>query len=58
MSWEQLGSIQQQAAADHRAAEVGPPVACPRHGEPLDVHRDGRRNCPYGDYIWNGGPKQ
>ena len=57
MPWEQLQGYLQENRSDKRAFEQEPPVACPFDGEPLDVHPDGRRNCPMGNYTYTGGPK-
>ena len=52
MSWEQLGAIRQQARQDAREHEEKLPEACPNDGTPLQIHPDGRRNCPAGDYMY------
>lgn len=55
MSWEQLRAIAQENAQTLEDERSEPPVACPHHGEPLQVREsDGVRNCPFGDYRWNG----
>jgi len=57
VSWEQLMDILHQSRAGATIDLSEPPVACPYDGEPLDVHPDGRRNCPLGNYTYTGGPK-
>lgn len=47
-----LGAIIDQATAERRAEMSAPPVACPTHGEPLDIGSDGVRSCPFGDYTF------
>jgi hypothetical protein len=57
MPWEQLIDI---VAENRRALSENrfePPIACPFDGEILDVHPNSTRNCPLGNYFWNGGPK-
>ena len=54
MSWQQLLDIRKQAEEDRRLAQTEPPVACPIDGLVLDVRPDGVRNCPAGDFIWQG----
>jgi hypothetical protein len=36
VSWQQLGDIAREAAAEREAERSRPPVACPRCGEPLE----------------------
>jgi len=52
MGWNQLLDTikENRQIAEQEAAE--PPVACPIDGALLDVHADGRRNCPMGNYRW------
>jgi len=57
MSWEQLQAISQENKATRQRDDSAPPVACPIDGSVLDIHPAGRRNCPMGNYTWNGGPK-
>ena len=57
MSWEQLQAIAREDRATRQQEDADPPVACPIDGEVLDIHPRGRRNCPLGNYTWNGGPK-
>ena len=57
MGWEQLSAIAQSARIDAALEAKEPPVACPHDGSILDVRPDGVRNCPMGNYDWNGGPK-
>ena len=54
MSWEQLDSILEANRSDAAAEDRRGPEACPNDGSQLDVHPDGRRHCPAGDYIWDG----
>lgn len=54
MSWESLASMLKETRDRTAAALTQPPVACPNCGMALDVHQDGRRNCPTGDYRWLG----
>ena len=54
MAWEQLAAIQRQNREQKQKELQEPPVACPNDGSVLDVHKDGRRNCPMGDYRWDG----
>lgn len=56
MSWQQLKAIIYEDRAERRRARNLPPVACPNDGDVLDVHPNGTRNCPMGDYTWRGGP--
>lgn len=54
MSWEQLLSIQQEAAID-RARELSePPIACPNDGEPLVANPAGALHCPFDGYTYRG----
>ena len=57
MSWQQLKDILDTNAAEAAAAEAQPPSACPFDGTPLEVGKGGVRNCPMGNYRWDGGPK-
>lgn len=57
MSWEQLQNIAQEAREEHMRELNEPPVACPFDGEPLDINDRGVRNCPLGNYRWEGGAK-
>lgn len=35
--------------------ELGePPIACPIDGELLEINSNNVRNCPLGNYRWNG----
>ena len=54
MPWEQLASMLKETRDRTAAAQAQPPVACPICGMALDVHPDGRRNCPMGDYRYQG----
>jgi len=55
MPWDQLRDIIADNRGTMREAQNAPPVACPLDGELLDVHPDGRRNCPLGNYRWSRG---
>jgi hypothetical protein len=50
MSWEQLQSIIKQNKTIHTRDMNTPPSACPIDGAVLDVHPNGVRNCPLGNY--------
>ena len=52
MSWEQLKSIIDENRQAARQASSEPPVACPIDGDILDIHPDGTRNCPLGNYSY------
>lgn len=54
MSWRQLQSIYEDAAATYASEQDAPPVACPTHGDPLESGPRGELHCPLGDYIWDG----
>lgn len=57
MPYENLKAIlgvNREAAARERDE---PPVSCPIDGDILDIRADGTRNCPMGNYTWNGGAK-
>lgn len=47
MSWEQLLSIQQEAAAEQEAEQAQPPQACPNDGEPLTEGPGGVLFCTF-----------
>jgi hypothetical protein len=53
MAWQQLLDIQKRTKDDAREAAL-PPSACPIDGLPLDIRQGGVRNCPAGNYTWNG----
>lgn len=55
MSWETLKAIldENRLAAAQEAQE--PPVACPIDGDILDIHPNGTRSCPMGNFVWGGG---
>lgn len=57
MSWEQLLDIQNQSRDDARREAGEPPIACPIDGTILDIRGDGVRNCPMGNFRWEGGIK-
>lgn len=50
--WATLLETARWNAAELDRERTEPPVACPTHGEPLDVRSDGARNCPFGDYRY------
>lgn len=52
MSWQQLSDMIKLNRERLEEAKRDAPVACPIDGEILDVHPDGRRNCPLGNYRW------
>ena len=52
MPYEQVKAILAENRAARSVPAAEPPVACPIDGEPLDVHPDGSRNCPFGNYRW------
>jgi hypothetical protein len=52
MPWEQLKEYLDENRREAERERAEPPVACPRHADPLDIHPDGRRNCPLGDFRW------
>ena len=52
MAWEQLLSIQAEAAGYAREELTEPPLACPFDGEPLDQSPDGGVFCTLGNYEW------
>jgi hypothetical protein len=47
VSWEQLLSIQREAAQVERDQRERDPVACPNDGEPLSLGPDGKLFCRY-----------
>jgi hypothetical protein len=55
MSWYGLLAILRQQKTEKETWEREPPVACPIDGAILQIHRDGRRRCPLGNYEWRGG---
>uniref|UniRef100_A0A6M3XME8 Uncharacterized protein n=1 Tax=viral metagenome TaxID=1070528 RepID=A0A6M3XME8_9ZZZZ len=57
MPYEQLKAILDTNRTTKAIEDAEPPVACPYCGEVLDVNPNGIRNCPMGDYRWQGGPK-
>ena len=57
MSWEQLQDILQENRTDRRIYASEPPVACPIDGAILEIYARGIRNCPMGNYRWDGGLK-
>lgn len=56
MSWEQLKAILQTNRQETAEERRQPPETCPIDGTVLDVREDGVRNCPMGNFRWNGGP--
>ena len=54
MPWSQLGDIQSTNKDLHKTHVREGPLACPIDGTPLDEHK-GVRNCPMGNYRWEGG---
>jgi hypothetical protein len=57
MSWEQLQDVLQENRTNRRIEAGEPPVACPFDGAILEIHARGVRNCPMGNYRWEGGLK-
>lgn len=57
MSWAVLSSMAQGQRPANRDYDSAPPVACPYDGELLEVHPNGTRNCPLGNYRWQGGQR-
>lgn len=55
MSWEQLLSIVQEAAAERRAEATTPRVACPHDGEPLSAGPHGELFCTFDGWRPGGG---
>lgn len=53
MTWETLRDIKRENARLEAEASSLPPVACPIDGTPLQ-ERAGIRNCPLGNYRWEG----
>lgn len=56
MGWEQLKTILQENRQIKAQEQREPPVACPIDGSLLDIRPDGVRNCPAGNFRWDGGP--
>lgn len=54
MSWSQLLTILRENRQEQERERNEPPAACPNCGIPLEVGKDGVRNCPAGDYRWHG----
>lgn len=52
MPWEQLADILAENRQDATQQAQEPPVACPIDGDILDIHPNGTRNCPMGNYTW------
>jgi hypothetical protein len=57
MSWEQLDTARDRNREAKRVYDQEPPVACPIDGAILEVNSLGVRNCPMGNFRWNGGSK-
>ncbi len=58
MPYEGLKAIIDQARDEARQQDTEPPNVCPISGTLLDINGRGVRNCPDGDYRWDGGPKE
>lgn len=56
MSWEQIGSIFEQAVAEREAIDETPPLACPHDGEPLIEDPHGNLRCKFDGWVWDGQP--
>ena len=52
MPWEQLKAIIDENRQLAQQARQEPPVACPIDGDVLDIHPDGSRSCPMGNYTF------
>ena len=52
MPWEQLKAIIDENRQLAQQARQEPPVACPIDGDILDIHPDGSRSCPMGNYTF------
>ena len=55
--WWGLRGIREADKEATRQYKAEPPTACPYDGFELQIHPDGRRNCPAGDYRWEGGER-
>ena len=53
VSWWQLKGILDSAKAEIAADIALGPLSCPLDGELLEI-RDGIRNCPMGNFRWEG----
>ena len=56
MSWMQLQALIRENREGAQREAADPPVACPIDGALLDIRADGTRNCPAGNFRWDGGP--
>ena len=56
MGWEQLNALLKENREQTQREMPEPPVSCPIDGALLDVKPDGARNCPMGNFRWDGGP--
>ena len=54
MGWDQLKNILNETREQLRVDAAAPPVVCPIDGEILDIHPNGIRNCPMGNFTWRG----
>ena len=52
MGWETLKAIIDENRQLAQQARQEPPVACPIDGDVLDIHPDGSRSCPMGNYTF------
>lgn len=55
MGYEGLKAVLDIQREEARQAANQPPVACPIDGEILEVNQRGVRNCPVGNFRWEGG---
>ncbi len=55
MGYEDLQAILDESRERNRQGQAQPPVACPHDGELLEVNARGVRNCPLGNFRWEGG---
>lgn len=56
MSWEQIGSIFEQAVAEREDQDSTAPLACPNDGEPLIEDLEGNLRCKFDGWVWDGQP--
>lgn len=54
MSWAQLLGMLRENRDSKAEAQDAPPDACPIDGALLHIRSDGVRNCPLGNYRWDG----
>ena len=54
MGLEQLRAIRRSNVARAEWERDQPPAYCPHDGTPLRENRAGVRDCPRGDFTWEG----